>query len=371
MVAVLATVFFAAVYAPVLPYARQHDFLSFYTGASLVQEGRGAQLYDLAAQSTRERALVPGLVYIAPYIRPPFYAALLSPMALLPLTSAFVVWVSAQILVWLGVWRWAYRRFGPDSIVFCSLCLPAAAGIAHGQDCVFLLGIVLCAWLALERRREGLCGAMAGVLLIKFHLILLLPVAMVTARRWRALAGFLAVAAVEIGVSVAMIGEAGVRQYAALLTRKDLETLSPSSERMINAQALLANSGVDTWWVRVVAVAAVVMFMGVVVWRSRDGFGWFWMGILGSVLIAPHAYQYDAVLLMPLILACVCGTEVARRLKSAPQELKALRITAATAAFPVVYFATLLGPPWAGAASLVLVVWFVLLGRSGMMAFQT
>src|SRR6266496_803058 len=82
-VAVLAATFFVTVCRPIIPYARQHDFLSFYTGASLVYDGRPAQLYDREIQTARERGLAPGLPVIAPYIRPPVYAAILSPLAML------------------------------------------------------------------------------------------------------------------------------------------------------------------------------------------------------------------------------------------------------------------------------------------------
>lgn len=353
VVAVLAVAFFATVCSPILPYARRHDFLSFYAGAGLIANGR---LYDLAEQSARERTLVPGLIYIAPYIRPPFYAAVLAPMARLPLAVAFALWVLAGIVTLLAIWAWAYRRHGPDSLVFCSLFLPAAYGIAHGQDCVFLLAILLAASLALERGRDRLAGSIAALVLVKFHLALLLVPAMVAGRRWRVLAGFSGVALIEAAASLAIIGPGGVRQYVALLTSRDLETLSPSPERMINVQALLINAGAGSWWLRALVVGAVVVFTCVVAWLTRHPAQWFWTAIAGSILVAPHAYQYDAALLLPPLLAGIFGPGVGK-----PE-----RIAAATAALPVVYLGTLVGPPWAAAGALALTVWFVLMGRRTM-----
>jgi hypothetical protein len=356
IVAVLATVFFATVCRPVLPYARQHDFLSFYTGARLVAEGRAVQLYDPAVQSDRERILVPGLIYIAPYIRPPIYAAVLAPLAALPLPVGFATWIAAQVVVLLCVWWWAYVRFGNDALVFCSLFLPAAYGIAHGQDCVFLLAVLLSAWVALEHGHGTLAGAIAALVLMKFHLVMLLVPVMILCGKWRILTGFGLAALAEIGLSLAMVGVAGAHQYMGLLTAKDLETLSPSPERMINLQALLVNAGLDVWWMRVLSIAAVILFTCWAAWRLRRGTHWFWIAILGSILVAPHAYQYDAALLLPALLISIFEPGASAKLR---------RMAAATAALPVVYLGTLVGPPWAGAASLALTVWFVLLGWRG------
>lgn len=350
VVAALATGFFVTVCRPILPYARQHDFLSFYTGATLVAEGRVDRLYDIKDQKRVEQSLVPGLVYIAPYIRPPFYALLLSPMARLPLSEAFIVWVAAQIAALLLIWRWAWRRFGPDSLVFCSLFLPAAYGIAHGQDCVFILSAMLGAWLALERTRDVLAGGLAAVALIKFHLLLLLFPAMLLRRKWRMAAGYTAIALIEAVVSLLLAGVDGLRQYFGVLTAKDLDTLSPSPERMLNVNAILVNLGLDSTWTRAALIAAVILATGFAAARARRDRIWFWTAALGSILIAPHAYEYDAAMLLPPILMCIFGGSG-----------KSIRIAAATAALPLPYLCTLAGPPWAAAPSITLAAWFAML----------
>src|SRR5205823_721025 len=116
-----------------------HDFLNLYTGASLALEGRFAQLYDPAIQLERERRFVPELDALVPFVRPHFYAAVLAPLALLPFRIAFWVWLSVQLLLLSACCTWAYRRWGPDALIFGALYLPTALGIAHGQDCVLML----------------------------------------------------------------------------------------------------------------------------------------------------------------------------------------------------------------------------------------
>ena len=179
--AAIGVAFYVAVSSLMLPYARQHDFQSFYTGAALVRDGHAAQLYDYDLQTRYGTT--------SPYIRPPFYALPLTPLALLSLENAFAVWIAVQIGALLAVWWWAYRRFGADALVFAALFHPVLAGIANGQDCAILLLILLGAFWAAERGQDRLAGVLLGLALFKFHLLLLLPAAMLVRRRWRMLAG--------------------------------------------------------------------------------------------------------------------------------------------------------------------------------------
>jgi hypothetical protein len=354
IVAVLATAFFGVICAPVFPHGRQHDFLSFYTGAQIARSGDYSFLYDLARQGSVQRSVVPGREVVVPYIRPPFYAMLLAPLSRFPLNAAFAGWASAQILVLLGIWWWAYRRFGPDAMVFCTFFFPAIAGIAHGQDNVFLAAVLLTAWVLLERRRDGLAGAVAALGLVKFHLMLLVVPALMIRRRWRMLAAYAAVAAVEGGVSLMLIGPAGVGSYWKLLTARNVETLSPSPEKMINIRALLTNLNLDAAWVEAGMAIVVVMSIVLVCWKTTDDWVWFWGTIFAGVLMVPHSYEYDAALLLPPILLCIFDCPA-----------RALRLAAAAAVLPPAYFCTVFGPPWAIAPSLVLSLWFILLVRRG------
>ena len=92
-------------------------------------------------------------------MRPPFYALFLAPLAWLPFGAAFWAWLGVQVSVLAGTWLWAFRRWGADALILGSMYLPTALGIAHGQDCVLILWIVLGVY-ALEmcirdRRRPG------------------------------------------------------------------------------------------------------------------------------------------------------------------------------------------------------------------------
>ncbi len=112
------SVLWIALGAMIVPGARKHDFLNLYTGASLALDGNFAHMHSPDVQLARERQYVPALDALVPFVRPPFYALILAPLALIPFGPAFWVWLGLQTALLIGCWAWAFRRWGPD----CSCC---------------------------------------------------------------------------------------------------------------------------------------------------------------------------------------------------------------------------------------------------------
>lgn len=343
--AVLAILAFCAFWtllgSMVVPGARLHDFLSFYTGASLVREGvfHGMYLPEVQLQHQREYAQLPELV---PYIRPPFYALVLAPLAWLPFGPAFWTWLGVQAGVLACAWIWAFRHWGADALIFGSMYLPTALGIAHGQDCVLILAAVLGIYALANRERHFLGGLMLGAGLIKFHLFLLWPVALLIQRRWRMLAGACTAVTAELLLSLLLAGPSGMVKYVALLRTSDLRHLSPSPELMINVRSIALNlfadnivvSGLLTGLAVFLTVAAC---WGAPLWRMVAA------ASAGSLLVAPHVYGYDAGLLL-----------VGLWLAMFESNTRWPRITATILITPIPMLLALAGSPWSAAAPLAL-----------------
>jgi hypothetical protein len=331
-----------------LPMARQHDFLNLYTGGSLALSGRFADLHDVEVQLDRERQIVPDLPQLVPFVRPVYYAAALAPMALLPYNMAFVVWIAMQSALLLACWIWAWRRFGPDSLIFAALFLPAPLGIATGQDCVVMLALLIAAFELSERGSDRAAGAVLGLMLLKFHLVLLWPVAIVVQRRWRMLAGFVAATVVEAAVSLALGGVSDARLYVALLRNKNLDHLSPSPELMVSYQGFFANLGVESTWLPAALIIAVI---GILIFAVRNAplYRMFVLAPLASLIIVPHVYGYDATMLtLPILLMIF---KAARPVS---------RIAATLFSTPLPFGFALAGKPWAIIASASLLGFFVI-----------
>src|ERR1700722_19021680 len=245
----------------IVPGARKHDFLNLYTGASLALGGNFAHLHSPQVQLDRERRFVPELPTLVPFVRPPFYALLLAPLALLPFGMAFWIWIAVQSGLLFGCWAWALFRWGPDALIFGALYLPTALGIASGQDCVLILAILIGTYSLAEKGNHFASAAALGLGLIKFHLFLLWPLALLIQRRWRMLLGACAAVAAEFLVSLWLSGWSGLVEYFQLLRNKNIERLSPSPELMIDVHGLALNFGMDNPVVRGLLVGAVILLV--------------------------------------------------------------------------------------------------------------
>jgi hypothetical protein len=343
----------------VVPGARHHDFLNLYTGAKLARSGQFSSLYDPATQLATERALVPRTVTLIPFVRPHFYAAILSPLAALEFNRGFVVWVAFQTILLLACWVWGCRRFGPDALVFGALFAPAALGIEHGQDCVVFLAVVIGFYALADRNRDWLAGAVLAFGLVKFHLFLLWPITFAISRRWRALAGFSVVSLALGAASFAIGGRVGVSQYIALLQMKNIERLSPSPEKMVNVYSLIANAGVESDALSFLLGAAVVLAAVAAVWRAP-----LWRLVAGTscgaLLVAPHVYGYDATLLLLGVWLAIFESRD-----------RWTRLAAATVAIPIPYLIGIAGPPWSAAPALALVIFLVTLAVENVRVYCT
>ena len=322
--------------------ALHHDFLNIYTGASLARDGRFPQLHSEAAQLARERELVPETPILVPFVRPAFYAALLAPLALFDYRTAFTVWTLLQWALLGGCFWWAWRRFGPDSLLWGALSLPAALGIAHGQDGPVLLAIAIGGYALAERGREMMAGLVWSLALMKFNLVLGLPVAMLAARRWRMFGGFTSGGALLGLISLALGGLTDARSYVTMLTDKQLERLAPSPELMINVQAIALNIGLPEIPFAL-AAGAVVVGLFVAVLHNAPLWRWFSSALIAGMILAPHTYGYDATILLLALWLILFESHDVR-----------VRIAAALFATPLVPLAALAGPPWAATPAVVL-----------------
>lgn len=336
----------------VLESARRHDFLNLYTGARLALDGRFAEMHLPEVQLELERRFVPDVKPLVPFVRPHFYALFLAPMALLDFGTAFQAWLAFQTAVLLGCWYWAFRTFGPDSLVYSALFLPTALGIAHGQDCSLMLAVSIAAYRLARQERPLAAGIVLSLGFAKFHLFLLWPLALVASKRWKMLSGLLAGAAAEAVVSLALGGWVSIERYAALLRKKDLERLSPSPEIMVNIQGIAANLFGESALAAAILTLAALVLWWITVRRAELELWWSATALTG-LLIVPHVYGYDAGLLLLPIWLILFRTTV-----------KPARIAAALASTPIPYLMNLADKPWCAVSSLTL------FGFLGALAFR-
>ena len=275
------------------------DFVAFYTAGDLAARGQASAVYDVPALHAAEQRTVGGAVDAFPFAYPPSLLLALPALSALPYLVALPLWLIVTFLPFAAVVRWA----APHPVtLWLTLALPAAyLNVLHGQA-GFLVAALFGGALVQLERRPVLAGVLLGVLTFKPQLGFLVPIALVAAGRWRAVA---VAGATAIALMLASYAVFGAATWAAFLAgaeaaRHHLETGELPWEKMhtVFAGARLIGVGVAGAYA---LQAAVSLAVAAAVWRA-------WRGpadpalksallTAGAVLAAPYGFEYDLVLL--------------------------------------------------------------------------
>ena len=315
--------------------AARNDFSQLYAGGMLAGSGR---LYNEQANLEAFRDTVGVSMEGVLYSRPPFYAAILKPLTLLPYIPAFWVFASLNLIaaIWFVV---KFRPISPELPIFAAFSLPLLASILNGQHTPLLLAIAGGGLLLSRSGRDREAGLLWSLLAIKFHLFLLLPVLLIVYRKWRVLQGGVVGGAVLALLSFAMEGASWVKEYAVLLMGS---RLNPCTDCMPNLKGM-ANGSVP---IEVGATILTVALLVYILWRCPKFEIAFAAMIVAGLLLSQHAYIQDATILL-LAFALFAGFSTFKPLRG----LMALALT------PPLYLLLLAKAPYsAPVAAIYLVV---------------
>jgi hypothetical protein len=176
------------------------DFLSFWAAGQLTIHGHPSLAYDYKVHRAVE-ASVAHLAGPMPFPYPPPFLLAVVPFGFQPVWLAYLLWS----VVTIGLYVAATRKLLPT---IYALAHPAAFMNAVGGQNGFLTCSVFAAGTSLLEKRPFLGGLVLGLLVCKPQLALLLPVAVIAGRHWRAIYGaalsstaLLAIAAAFFGLS--------------------------------------------------------------------------------------------------------------------------------------------------------------------------
>ena len=266
------------------------DFAAFYAGGKLAG---GPNMYSPAAVFAVEKEAMGCYLENIIYIKPPFYALLMWPLAQLPYLTAFTLWrVLCLFAVAAFLWMWPGDRL--VAAAACAWFLPLATNFTTGQDVAFVLVAFLGAYRLLKAGRGFWAGVVFGLCAVKFHLFVLLPLLLVRRRLWRTMLGGAATLAVFFTASFFACGPQWIRQYRLALTDP---RMNPSPGNMVNLNGLFHYQAA---WV-VPATVVVIGACGYLVWKGSLEAALAAV-LTGGVLCVPHNTISDGTLLLPVLL---------------------------------------------------------------------
>jgi alpha-1,2-mannosyltransferase len=277
------------------------DFVSFWTASSIALGGHPAEVYDIAAHQAAQNALFPqsaGAGYVA-FFYPPTFLLLCLPLAMLPYLWSLGLWLGITGFACIRVSRaWLGTQFGALPI----LAFPAMlSNLGHGQNAFLSTALFGGGVLMLDTRpiAAGLC---LGALVYKPHLAIVIPIALIAARRWRVLFSAAASATAFCLASLGVFGADTWRAFlkASPLARIALEQNMVGDEKMqsVFAGVRLLHGGLTlAYGLQIVAalgVCAALVDLQRRAFRSRaEGPAM----VAAALLASPFLLDYDLVLL--------------------------------------------------------------------------
>jgi hypothetical protein len=280
------------------------DFSHYWVASYMALQGESSSVYQpakfLAAQKQTFGVPVP-LVFLYP----PTYLLLILPLALLPYLASLGAWLSLTLAGFVLV----VRRIAPHPLtVGLALAFTGTLeNLIHGQN-GFLSALLLGAGLLFVDQAPIAAGIIFALLSFKPHLVVLIPLALVAGRRWRAL---LSMALSCVGLVIASLLALGADVWSIFLhnlpgTLQVLELgqlakgTSILTVKMPTLLAALLLVGCPLRLAQVLQAVVMLATASIVVWvwsREVTAAKRAAVTVLCILLFPPYEFLYDLVIL--------------------------------------------------------------------------
>jgi hypothetical protein len=311
--AMVAVVFAAGILGGGFRAVERSDYMTYHVAARIVLDGNGACLYDVACQEAEQRELIGEESSFErgalPFNSPPWLAAVLLPLGLLPLHLAFALFTVASLLVLAAaVWRAAPGAIS-QRLVTSLLVLtawPTVMGAIRGQSTILVVALLAIAVVG--------SGIALGLSALKPTLGPLWAVWLLAMRRWRELAVATLLVAALVALAALVVSPQAVAAYPAhLLGVAAPDAVGVHVDEMINWRGAAERLGTGPWLyvAGTIATVVVVAFAWI---SSRSPAMAAAAAFIATPLVIPHANQHEAILAeMGVVLAIGAAGSVRNR----------------------------------------------------------
>ncbi|MGH7794635.1 MAG: glycosyltransferase family 87 protein [Candidatus Binatia bacterium] len=294
------------------------DFIIFYTGAQIVNDGKSKDLFKVETQNAYQAKFdVPQLDWPLPFNHAPYELLLFLPLAHLSYPAAHAIW-SGVNLVFLIIMlqillRYAHSRHSFFIGASFLAWFPTMEALRLGQDSIMSTLLLLAVFVSLKQQRDGLAGLFLALGLYKPQLVLPMAGALLVARRWNSLVVFSITGAALVAVSLAMVGWQGafdlvsilrsMHDYAYIIYPANMPNIRGLSYVLFQAENLEILTGT-----MILVISLGLYALCLYLWKREfdvldPAFDLkFSLTVVTTVLIGYHLYPHD---LFPLTLSLI------------------------------------------------------------------
>jgi hypothetical protein len=285
------------------------DFAQVWVAGTEVLGGHPGQPFDVDAHVAAQRAFFGPASDVYGWHYPPYFLAVAALLAVLPYTAALAVWQLSTLPLYLAAVCRSLHDSGLSrrDVLVAAIAFPAGfVNLTHGQNGFLTAGLLAGALLSLKPR-PLLAGLLFASLAYKPQFGLVIPVALIAGRHWRAL---LAGGASLAGLTALTLASFGAEPWLAFrqslgFTRSVvLEQGNTGWEKIQSVFAairMLGGSVAEAYALQA-AVSALVLGAVAWLWHSHANTRLKYAALLcAALLTTPYCLDYDMVLLGPAI----------------------------------------------------------------------
>lgn len=274
------------------------DILPFWSASLLALQGHAVDAYNIKTLTAVEMSASPyfrTMGSVLPWLYPPNTLLIMSPLALLPLHAAAVVFIGGSTALFVK----AIHSIVPHRLtILVALAFPGVAVVAlAGQNGMLTAALAAAGLIALPRR-PVLAGIGFGLLCMKPHLVVLFPLALLFSRSWRALLAFVLTTVSTLALAAILFGPDTFTAFLhnASIAAGYVESGRAFLARMPTALALmkLAHAPLTAGYAAQAVSASLALAAVWYAWHQACPYALRAATLVcASLLVSPYLYDYD------------------------------------------------------------------------------
>lgn len=238
---------------------------------------------------------------------PPTSFVFFAPLALMPLSTSYVVFTLASLsLATLGI-GCLWSRRGNNALIAAPLLtaafvasMPGAMAVYYGSYTILIVGLLGLFICAFETNRELLSGFLLTLLFLKPNYAVYAAALVAGEKKYRTLFASAALLIAWLALTGTVVGWQNVFNYPHIAVVSDVDYSLVFPEKMVSLRAVLVRFMPDLYALKIssaISTLAACLFAWLFYKKTFDRSLLISTAILAALFLSPHSHLYEEVVL--------------------------------------------------------------------------
>lgn len=292
------------------------DFVTFYSAGRMIADGEAAQLYSGRRQLEYQEELIGERGVLIPFLYPPHFALLYTPLAKLPFRAAYAVQTLAMLaalaLACVLIQRLYPQLIGSSYLLFFMALTahPILRSIMGGQNTALSILLITLCWFSVVHKKHYLAGIYLGLLFYKPQFAVPLAGLFFLSGRWRVWLSAAITALTLLAAGTAVAGPHWVTNWLDLVNGFFDYSMVNYTSYLVSWTAIasaLFGAGdsltVAFGWVATASTIIVISWVWLSGRRTGDLNAQIGLASICIIMLAPQTLFYDAGIALIAVVA--------------------------------------------------------------------